>query len=177
MQNLYSNSAAAAAKVHLPSPYANTAIDHEVNRLNIIDDMKLDKEVVFAQVHLSPSPYFEAFQEEIDLQKWTTNNHHTAGLSLIEQDGQLTLANIIKSTPVARIDKWRSRCHGAILLEVEGQPVHSIKDLESILKNLKAREFERCQIVLAHPEIKTSLTSQGISQLHIDQLNPRYILN
>jgi hypothetical protein len=30
---------------------------------------------------------------------------------------------------------------------------------------------------MAHPEIKEGLTSQGIPQLHIDQFNPRYILN
>jgi hypothetical protein len=30
---------------------------------------------------------------------------------------------------------------------------------------------------LAHPELKAGLTSQGIPQLHIDQLNTRFIMN
>jgi hypothetical protein len=112
--------AAAAAKVHLPNPYANKALEPSINRPNIMEDMKLDNEEVFAQVYLSPSPYFEAFQEELDIQKWTTTDHHLAGLTLIEQDGQLILANILKSIPAALIGKWHSWCCRATLIEVEG---------------------------------------------------------
>lgn len=108
----------------------------------------------------------------------TNNDHLTTGLMLIEKDGQLILANITKSTPAACIDKWRSRCGGATLLEVEGRPVHTIKEVEEIIKNAKNKEFDQCRIILAHPEIKTGITSQGIPQLqHIDQLNTRFILN
>jgi hypothetical protein len=57
--------AASAAK--LAGPYHNTALHFEVNRLDIIKDMNLDKEDAFVQVYLSPSPYFEAFEEEIDI--------------------------------------------------------------------------------------------------------------
>jgi hypothetical protein len=30
---------------------------------------------------------------------------------------------------------------------------------------------------MSHPEIKSGLTSKGIPQIHIDQLNPKFILN
>jgi hypothetical protein len=83
----------------------------------------------------------------------------------------------MKSTTAAMIDKWRSRCHGAAVLEVEGRPISSTKEFHNILKNLKDRDITKCQITLAHPEIKTGLTSQGIPQLHIDQLNTRFIMN
>lgn len=61
--------AAAAAKV--AGPYFNTAIDATVNKLDIIKDMDLDldREEAVAQVYLSPSPYFEAFEEEVDIAK------------------------------------------------------------------------------------------------------------
>jgi hypothetical protein len=68
-----------------------------VNRLNITEDMQLDKD-----------PYFKAFEEEINLGLWTTNDRHTAGLVLIGKNNRLVLADILKSTPAARIDKWRS---------------------------------------------------------------------
>jgi hypothetical protein len=145
--------------------------------LDIIEDMQLDKEEAFAQVYLSPSPYFEAFQEEIDIKHWTTHDHHTAGFVLVSKNDRLVLADILKSTPAARIDKWRSRCRGATVLEVEGRPILSPQDLYNILKNLKDRDITKCRITLAHPEIKTGLTSQGIPQLHIDQLNTRFIMN
>ena len=161
------NHTARAAKVDMP----------KINRVNIIADMNLDKEEVFAQVYLSPSPYFEAFEEEIDLRKWNLNDHHTAGLVLIQKDESLVLANILKSTPAAKIDKWRSRCRGATVLEVDGRPVQSQVEVEAILKNLKARDCDFCKITLAHPEIKYGLTSQGLPQLHIDQLNTRAIMN
>jgi hypothetical protein len=70
--------AAAAAKV--AGPYFNTAIDATVNKLDIIKDMDLDldldREEAVAQVYLSPSPYFKAFEEEVDIQTWTSQDHH-----------------------------------------------------------------------------------------------------
>jgi hypothetical protein len=102
---------ARAAK--LASPYHGTALDLQINRLDIIKDMDLDREEAFAQVYLSPSPYFEAFEEELDIRNWTTHDHHTAGLVLVNSNDRLVLADILKSTPAARIDKWRSRCRGA----------------------------------------------------------------
>lgn len=131
----------AAAVAKLAGPYHQTAIDARVNRLDIIDDMQLDKEETFAQVYLSPSPYFEAFQEEIDIRHWTTHDHHTAGFVLVSNNNRLVLADIMKSTPAARIDKWRSRCHGAAVLKVEGRPISSAKEFHNILKNLKDIEI------------------------------------
>ena len=97
---------------------ASTIFTPAINRLDIITDMQLDKEEVFAQVYLSPDPYHEAFKENIDIRRWTSHDHPTAGLSLIKRDDRLILANIEKSTPAAKIDKWQSRCRGAWLQEV-----------------------------------------------------------
>jgi hypothetical protein len=161
-----------AAKV--ANPYLNTAVELQSN---IIKDMDFDQEEAFAQVYLSPSPYFEAFEEEIDIRQWTSNDHHTAGLVLVDSNNRLVLADILKSTPAARIDKWRSRCRGAVLLEVEERKVQSAKEVHEILVNLKERDFKKCRFTLAHLEIKHGLTSKGIPQLHIDQLNTRFIMN
>jgi hypothetical protein len=144
----------------------------------IIEDMQLDKEDTFAQIYLSPSPYFEAFEEELDLRKWSsTNDHRTAGLSIIKNQDRLVLANILRSTPAARIDKWRTRCRGAWIIEVNGIPVNEIEDVARVLQQCKERGYNSVKILMAHPEIKTGLTSKGIPQIHIDQLNPKFILN
>jgi hypothetical protein len=144
----------------------------------IIEEMQLDKEEVFAQIYLSPSPYFEAFEEEIDIRQWSsTNDHRTAGLSIIKNQDRLILASILRSTPAARIDKWRSRCHGAWIMEVNGAPVNDIDDVASILHQCKTQGYKSVKILLSHPEIKSGLTSKGIPQVHIDQLNPKFILN
>jgi NAD-dependent SIR2 family protein deacetylase len=100
--------------------------------------MHLDRGEAFAQVYLSPSVYCEAFEEELDLRKWNSTDHHTAGLSLIQHDGRvLILGGIVKSTPAARIPRWRTRCRGAWVMEVNGMPVHSTQDVERILHNSK----------------------------------------
>jgi hypothetical protein len=157
--------AAAAAAAKLASSYHNTVLEPKVNRLDRIKDMDLDREEAFAQVYLLPSPYVEAFED------------HSAGLVFVDNNDRLVLADILKSTPAARIDKWHSRCRGAVLLEVEGRKVSSAKEVHEILKNLKERDFRKCRITLAHLEIKHSLTSKGLPQLHIDQLNTRFIMN
>ena len=118
-----------------------------------------------------------SFEEKINLTRWTKNDHHTAGLSLIEQDGRLILASILPSTPAAKIDKWRSRCRGAWLMEVCGVPVHTTKEVERILTTNKELGRKEATITLAHPEVKGGLTNMGIPQLHLDQFNPRFILN
>lgn len=63
--------------------------------------MELDKDEAFAQVYLSPSPYFNAFEEEIDIRTWGPNEHHTAVLVIIQRDDSLILADKLKSTPAA----------------------------------------------------------------------------
>jgi hypothetical protein len=66
---------------------------------------------------------------------------------------------------------------GATLLEVEGIAVQTPKDVYNILTNLKQRQFKKFRVTLAHTEVKGGLASMGIPQLHIDQLNTRYIMN
>jgi hypothetical protein len=96
--------------------------------------------------------------EEIDISQWTTHDHHTAGLVLIHNKDNLVLANILQSTPAARIDRWRSRCGGATVMEVEGRRVQSAKEINNILRNLKARHCTKCRITLAHMELESDLT-------------------
>jgi hypothetical protein len=84
----------------------------------IIEEMKLDKEEVFAQVYLSPSPYHEAFEEKLDIRQWSsTNEHRTAGLSIIKNQDRLipskyTAINTRSTNRQMEIKMLRSMDHG-----------------------------------------------------------------
>jgi hypothetical protein len=82
-----------------------------------------------AMVYMSPDPYFEAFEEVIDLHKFDLKKHHTAGLCLAQNDRQLILGSIAPSTPGAWIPRWRSRIKGAWLIKVGDTQVSTIADV------------------------------------------------
>ena len=48
--------------------------------------MCLVKDETFAQIYLSPSPYCEAFEETLNIWKWSLRDHQTAGL-VFQQKG------------------------------------------------------------------------------------------
>ena len=57
-------------------------------------------------IYMSPCPYFDAFEEEIDLCKFDINKHRTAGLCLAQVAGRLILGGMAPSTPGAKITRW-----------------------------------------------------------------------
>ena len=40
-----------------------------------------------ATIHMSPDPYNNAFEEELELRKYNYDTHHTAGFSFVETNG------------------------------------------------------------------------------------------
>jgi hypothetical protein len=55
-----------------------------------------------APIYMSPCPYFDAFEEELNLRKFDIAKHRTAGLCLAHIDGHLILGGMAPSTPAAR---------------------------------------------------------------------------
>ena len=66
-----------------------------------------------AIVYMSPDPFFDSFEEELDLCKWSFDNHRTTGLSLVAHNGHLYLGGMTPSTPGAKVDRWRVNLCGA----------------------------------------------------------------
>ena len=62
-----------------------------------------------ATIYMSPDPYFEAFEEQLNLQHGTLTKHATAGLELYESSGRVYLKSMKPSTAAAKIPTWRSR--------------------------------------------------------------------
>jgi hypothetical protein len=61
-----------------------------------------------AMVYMSPNPYFDAFEQPLDLQKFDYTKHPTAGLSLYKKSERLYLATMSPSTPAEKIPDWRT---------------------------------------------------------------------
>jgi hypothetical protein len=61
-----------------------------------------------AMIYMSPDPYFEAFEQPLDLCQFDLETYPTAGLSLYKHDGQLHLATMSPSTLATKMKDWRS---------------------------------------------------------------------
>ncbi len=61
-----------------------------------------------AMVYMSPNPYFDVFEQPLNLQKFDYTKHPTVGLSLYEKSGWLYLATMSPSTPATKIWDWRT---------------------------------------------------------------------
>lgn len=72
-----------------------------------------------ANIYMSPDPYHEFFEEEVDIRRFDLQKHQTAGLCLAELDGRLFLGDIAKSTPCAR------SVQGSKCLAHKSWPTHS----------------------------------------------------
>jgi hypothetical protein len=85
---------------------------HTTMASDIVSEFLIDKSDM-GTVFMSPSPYFELFEEILDLQKFNIPKHRTAGLCLAYQDGCLFLRGMAPSTPRAKISFWCTHIKGA----------------------------------------------------------------
>ena len=133
-------------------------------------------------IYMSPDPYFDAFEEVLDLRHANLNTHTTAGLELTESNGRVHLKSMTPSTPAAKIARLRSRLRGAWLIKVGDNSVSSVSDVHLALMKLMERHSTSVTLLFAHPEIRPSVSQDGLPIVssapftqHIhDQLNNRW---
>ena len=106
-----------------------------------------------ATVYMSPNPYFEAFKETTDLQKFDLHRHSIAGLCLAQSNDRLFLGGMAPSTPGSKIPRWRSRLKGAWLIKVCNNPVSSITDVQTAFATAIASGLTSVPLLFSHPEI------------------------
>jgi hypothetical protein len=104
-----------------------------------------------AIIYMSPDPFFEAFEQPIDLRDFNLNNHPTAGLSLYERDGCLFLVTMSPSTPAAKIPDWHPRVRGAWLSKVGQTIVNTIDDVAAAFRNLHTSSNLTPVLLFARP--------------------------
>ena len=135
-----------------------------------------------AMIYMSPDPYFDAFEQPMDLRNFDLNKHVTAGLNLYEADGRIYLASMSPGTPAAKIPDWRSRIRGAWLIKVGDSVVSSIADATQAFQSLVHDGPPSTILLFAHPEIRPNLSHNGLPIVssapftqHIhDQMNNRW---
>jgi hypothetical protein len=68
-----------------------------------------------AMVYMSPDPYFDTFEQPLDIRHFDLAKHATVGLSLYEKSGRLYLVSMSPSTPAAKIPDWCTQvwAHGS----------------------------------------------------------------
>ena len=75
-----------AAKLEMGELYWGTMLHPSIGKTklnppDVITEMNLDKRETFEQVYVSPIPYADAFEETIDILRWTWDvRHQTAGM-------------------------------------------------------------------------------------------------
>jgi hypothetical protein len=134
-----------------------------------------------AMVYISPNPFYDAFEEELDLQKFDLAKHRTAGLNFLENGQRLILASIDPGTPASRIARWRTRICGAWLIKIDGTQVTSIAEVQTVFQCLSNADSRSCSLLFTHskitPDISSSrlpiMSKQDFSQLTHNQLNNR----
>jgi hypothetical protein len=104
-------------------------------------------------VYMSLDPYFEAFEEIINLRKFDLAKHRTAGLCLAHSDNHLFMGSMALDTPGAKIPCLQSQLKGAWLIKVGNIFVSSIADAQDAFATATALGFPSVTLLFTHPEI------------------------
>jgi hypothetical protein len=147
----YSLSTAKAAGVRSTSPS------------NIVTEYLIGKHDM-ATIYMSLDPYFEAFEEIIDLQKFDIQTHCTGGLSLLASDNRLILGGMAPGTPGVKIPRWRSRLKGAWLIKIKvgSTPVSTIAEAQDAFILAIASGSHVVTLLFSHPEIRQDILHEGL---------------
>ena len=122
-------------------------------------------------VYLSPDPYHEAFDKQLDLQWFSSGKHPTTGLSLEHHNGLMLLTEMSPSTPAAKIPRWCSLLRGEWPIKVNDTMIISIHNLKKVSLVVDIDRAASCSLLFSHPTIKHGLTNDSIPQVNMDQLN------
>lgn len=120
------------------------------------------------QVEISAVPFSASFEECVAV----TGAHPMLGLMLQEEDASLLcLKDIARGTPSARLPRWQSWLWHGYLREVTGKSVRSIGDVKDAVRAAQDGSAMLVLLTFTNCEVPPRLTSAGIPQLSMDQLN------
>lgn len=163
--------AAAAAKVSSRDPYINTVLASKNKDGSAVEDYGITVFDVH-QIYCSPHPYTDAFEQDILLRRYNHNKFPTGGLKFKTYNNRLILDHMELGSPGARMPRWRTCLRGAWLRKVGSVEVNSVSDVVNAFANITSPKI---RLTFSHTEVKHGLSSDGIPQCNIDQLNPRHL--
>jgi len=120
---------AKAAKMSVPGPN-KPRLARRPKAIDIMADYEISKRDM-AMIYLSPTSFFDAFEQPLDLRQFDLAKHATAGLSLVERDGRLHLGTMSPSSPGAKMKDWRTRVKGAWLIKIGDTTVSTIEEVKT----------------------------------------------
>jgi hypothetical protein len=146
----------------VPPPYTATAAKFErPSETEILRQLQ--------QLEMSLSIFDRSITERISLR----GNHPTLGL-IVEPHADLRHAIVVtqiqSGTSAAKIPRWRSRYRNSIIQQVNGEQVTTPQDLTDKIRAARITHQEHIDITFGRPQ-RSAMTSDGIPQLHFDQLN------
>ena len=154
--------AAAAAKTALP-PDIDPVIKRCEDDLHYAFDMPYD-------ITLSSCP-FDNFTSRT-LSTWGSDDLLGLAIKMDESVGLPQLKSIDKSTPAARIKKWKSELRGSYITSINGTTVTSIEEIRTAIAPFY-RDKDNPDITVTFATIeKLAMNPQlGLPQLYHDQMN------
>ena len=134
-----------------------------------------------ATIYMSPCPYNDAFEEEINLRKFDMSLHPTAGMCFFEKDGRIHLASMSPRTPGDKIPYWWTNIRGAWLIAINKQTVSSLEQAKQLFEQIGLSKAKFATLTFSHPEVSRDISNKGLpiisiddfSQATLDQLNNR----
>ena len=143
--------AAAAAHVRASvGPASTVASEFNITK----DDMAI--------VYMSQDPFFNSFEEVLDLWEWSFDKHRTAGLFLVSRNGRLYLGGMTPSTPDAKVDCWHVNLRGAWLVKVGSCLISTILDAQKAFKDLYENDAPSVTLLFSHPELRRDISNKGL---------------
>jgi hypothetical protein len=145
-------------------------------------DIMLDFDISrtdMSMIYMSPDPYFDAFEEILQLKHANLQKNATAGLTLYESNGHVHLAGRAPGTLAAKIPDWGTRVKGAWLIKIGDKTIATIDDVTRLLRELVDSGDTTVVLLFSHPELRPNLSHNGLpivssapftQQVH-DQLN------
>ena len=149
---------------------AKAVLEVEAVMLNKIES---DLQVYFDMpydIEFSASPFDNYTSREMST--WGTHSTLGMNLTMCSDTGLPQLKDIQKSTPAARVKKWKSQLRGAYITAINGINVSTIDEIkDAIQKHRTIGEESDIEIQFATIDRQAMQPQMGIPQVYQDQMN------
>ena len=141
--------------------FASTGFSRHINSTSIQNNTDLD----LPDIDITP----DAPEYTVNIKIPSRGSHNTLGLITTRTSKGMELIDCLKSTPSAKIPRWKQTLKGSILKSINGT---SINSTESIVASIKLAKKQRQPVIcqFATKEPINIHPDTGIPQLHFDQI-------
>ena len=99
-----------------------------------------------------------------------TGTHPNLGFVFHSNLRTPTIQDCTHDIPVTNIEHWRSRFRHATIRAINGEMIDTIAQLQTQIREIRNNRAPHCSITIAYEDIGNLHTTQGLPQMHFDQL-------